>query len=114
MSPSSPRIIQARGALGAGRDAFFVKLGGFDTHLDVAAGLARGLRDVDAALASFAAEMRLQGVWGNVTVVSASEFGRTLTSNGLGTDHGWGGNHFVCGGAVRGGQVREPSLACAR
>jgi cullin-associated NEDD8-dissociated protein 1 len=46
-----------------------------------------------------------QGVWGNVTIVSASDFGRTLTSNGLGTDHAWGGNHFVVGGSVKGGQV---------
>jgi hypothetical protein len=40
-----------------------------------------------------------------VTLFSASDFGRTLTSNGDGSDHAWGGNHFVLGGAVNGGQV---------
>ena len=40
-----------------------------------------------------------------MTVVSASEFGRTITSNGLGTDHGWGGNHFILGGSVNGGKI---------
>ena len=49
--------------------------------------------------------MQSQGLWDSVTVVTLSDFGRTLTSNGLGTDHGWGGNMFLFGGAVRGGQV---------
>jgi uncharacterized protein YceK len=35
------------------------------------------------------------GIWDGVTVVTVSDFGRTLTSNGLGTDHAWGGNHFI-------------------
>ena len=63
------------------------------------------LVQVDDALASFEAEMRQQGLWDNVTVVQASEFGRTLTTNGLGTDHGWGGNVFLTGGSVRGGRI---------
>jgi len=50
------------------------------------------------------------GVWENVTIVSMSEFGRTLTSNGRGTDHGWGGNHFVLGGGIRGGQIHGKYL----
>ncbi|MGL5003377.1 MAG: DUF1501 domain-containing protein, partial [Casimicrobium sp.] len=44
------------------------------------------------------------GVAQQVTTFTASDFGRTLTSNGDGSDHGWGGHHFVVGGAVRGGQ----------
>ena len=58
-----------------------------------------------AALRSFVNEMKSQGRWDDVTVLSASEFGRTITSNGLGTDHGWGGNHFVLGGSVNGGKI---------
>jgi uncharacterized protein (DUF1501 family) len=38
-------------------------------------------------------------------VVTASDFGRTLTSNGYGTDHAWGGNNFIVGGSVKGGQI---------
>jgi uncharacterized protein (DUF1501 family) len=40
-----------------------------------------------------------------VTLFTASDFGRTLTVNGDGTDHGWGGHHFVVGGAVKGRQI---------
>ena len=40
-----------------------------------------------------------------MTTFTASDFGRTLTSNGNGSDHAWGGNHFVLGGAVQGGRV---------
>jgi hypothetical protein len=48
-----------------------------------------------------------------VTLFTASDFGRTLTVNGDGTDHGWGGHHFVVGGAVKGKQVvgSYPDLA---
>jgi uncharacterized protein (DUF1501 family) len=41
----------------------------------------------------------------NVTTFTASDFGRTFTSNGDGTDHGWGAHHFVMGGAVRGSEL---------
>jgi uncharacterized protein (DUF1501 family) len=37
-----------------------------------------------------------------VTAFTASDFGRTLASNGDGSDHGWGSYHFVFGGAVKG------------
>jgi len=49
--------------------------------------------------------MRDQGLEDAVTVFTASDFGRTLTSNGSGSDHGWGGHHFVAGGAVRGRNI---------
>jgi uncharacterized protein (DUF1501 family) len=42
------------------------------------------------------------GISNNVTAFTASDFGRTLTSNGDGSDHGWGSHHFVVGGAVKG------------
>jgi hypothetical protein len=45
------------------------------------------------------------GMQDQVTLFSASDFGRTLTSNGDGSDHAWGANHFGVGGAVAGGQV---------
>ena len=42
------------------------------------------------------------GVADRVTAFTASDFGRTLTSNANGSDHGWGSHHFVMGGAVNG------------
>ena len=98
-------LMKARELLGAKRDVFYVTIGGFDTHSDVGETFAENMGWIDAALGSFAAEMKNQGLWENVTIVSASDFGRTLTSNGLGTDHAWAGNHFVAGGAVNGGQI---------
>jgi uncharacterized protein (DUF1501 family) len=96
------RIIGARTALGAKRQVFFVSLGGFDTHdnqnrnhADLMARLSQALSYFDAALAAL-------GVQSNVTTFTASDFGRTFTSNGDGTDHGWGAHHFVMGGAVHG------------
>ena len=68
------------------RDFFFVVIGGFDTHSDVSTTLTANLDYIDEAIDSFAQEMRAQGAWGNVTLVTASDFGRTLTSNGAGTD----------------------------
>merc|ERR1712098_103566 len=50
-------------------------------------------------------EMKARGLWNNVTVMVASEFGRTLSSNGVGTDHAWGGHSMVMGGSVQGGRL---------
>ena len=81
---------------------FFVSLGGFDNHdflLDQHPGL---LAQIDSALAAFHAATVELGVSSSVTAFTASDFGRTLTSNGDGSDHGWGSHHVVLGGAVRG------------
>ena len=99
------RVIKSRDGLEAKRDVFYTQHGGYDTHSDNGVTLTALLKEVDDAIGCFAIEMKSQGVWDDVTVVSASEFGRTLTSNGLGTDHAWGGNHFIAGGSVKGGRI---------
>jgi uncharacterized protein (DUF1501 family) len=96
------RMIKARDALGAKRQVFFVSLGGFDTHdglLDVHPGL---LTSVGSALAAFHAATVEMGVASSVTTFTGSDFGRTLNSDGDGSDHGWGSMQFVLGGAVKG------------
>merc|ERR1712014_384233 len=45
------------------------------------------------------------GVWDDVALLTKSDFGRTYHSNGAGTDHAWGGNYFLLGGAVNGSQL---------
>jgi len=87
------------------RDFFYVELGGFDTHNEIHEVMDENFDYLNIALEAFVAELKAQGIFDAVTMVSSSDFGRTLTSNGKGTDHGWAGNHFVLGGAVRGGKV---------
>jgi uncharacterized protein (DUF1501 family) len=98
------RMVAARSALGAKRQVFFVSIGGFDHHdflLDQQPGL---LAAVDGAIKSFYDATVELGVANAVTTFTASDFGRTLSSNGDGSDHGWGSHHVVVGGAVNGGR----------
>ncbi len=98
------RMIAARTTLGQKRQVFFVSLGGFDTH-DIQLITQPDLHtQLGAALAYFYANLQSLNISNNVTTFTASDFGRTLTSNGDGSDHGWGSHHFIMGGAVKGGQ----------
>jgi len=99
------RVIKAREALGAERDVFLVEQRKFDSHSDLLATTNELYGFIDESLAAFVEELKGQGVWDSVVVQAASEFGRTLSSNGMGTDHGWGGNAWTVGGAVAGGRV---------
>ncbi len=109
------RMIDAgiSGATGVRRQVFFVSMGGFDSHdlqnrnqADLMARLAQAMSYFDTTLGAL-------GARGNVTTFTASDFGRTFTSNGDGTDHGWGSHHLVMGGSVIGGDLygRYPTLA---
>ena len=98
------RLIASRAALGVKRQVFFVSLGGFDLHDNLNAQHPALLGRVGSALDTFDAAMVELGVANDVTAFTASDFGRTLSSNGDGSDHGWGAHHFVMGGAVRGGR----------
>ncbi|MEO8386442.1 MAG: DUF1501 domain-containing protein [Betaproteobacteria bacterium] len=98
------RMIASRTALGAKRQIFFVSLGGWDTH-DNQLTTQPGLHSqVAGSLAYFNTAMASLGVSDSVTAFTGSDFGRTLTSNGDGSDHGWGSHHFIMGGAVKGQQ----------
>jgi len=95
--------ISVRAALGLRRQTFFVLVGGWDHHDEVLATQAPMLGGVSLALSEFDAALTTLGVDEEVTTFTISDFGRTLSSNGRGSDHGWGGNQLVMGGAVRGG-----------
>ncbi|MBL8327978.1 MAG: DUF1501 domain-containing protein [Rubrivivax sp.] len=95
------RAIAARQGLGVRRQVFFVSIGGFDTHASQRPQHDPLLGIVAEAMAAFQTALDAQGVSQQVTTFTASDFGRTLTSNGDGTDHGWGSHVMVMGGAVR-------------
>jgi uncharacterized protein (DUF1501 family) len=96
------RIIGGRAGLGVTRQIFYVQLGSFDTHNNQAQLHATLLTQLGEAFEYFDGLMTSMGIGNQVTTFTASDFGRTLTSNSNGTDHGWGSHHFVVGGAVQG------------
>jgi uncharacterized protein (DUF1501 family) len=96
------RLIGARNGLGAKRQVFMVSLGGFDLHDNLISQQPVLMGRVSEALTAFYNATVELGVANKVTAFTASDFGRTLTSNGDGSDHGWGSHHLMVGGAVRG------------
>ena len=99
------KMIGIQETLQVNRQIYFVGMGGFDTHDNhnqVQPGLFEQLSQATSAFNSAMAEI---GKSDDVTAFTASDFGRTLTSNGDGTDHGWGSHQFVFGGAVNGGDI---------
>ena len=104
--------IAAREALCMKRQTFFVEFGGWDHHDEVLLNQQTMLPVVSHALSEFASALTELGVADAVTTFTASDFGRTLSSNGRGSDHAWGGNHMVMGPAVAGGDIygRFPNL----
>ena len=96
------RLIGARNALGTRRQVFMVSIGGFDLHDNLIAQHPGVLGKVSDALSAFYRATVELGVANKVTAFTASDFGRTLASNGDGSDHGWGSHHLMVGGAVKG------------
>ncbi len=99
------RLIAARDGVGAKRQVIFVSLGGFDHHAFLSGSHPPLLGQLAAAVSAFDAALGELNVRNQVTTFTASDFGRTLASNGDGSDHGWGAHHFVVGGAVRGRDI---------
>jgi len=97
------RLIKGRAGMGnVKRQVFFVSIGNFDLHDGLIAQGAVNMDRVSAGMTAFHNEMVAQGIADKVTAFTASDFGRTLASNGDGTDHGWGSHHIMVGGAVKG------------
>lgn len=99
------KLITAQSSLGQSRQIFFASLGGFDTHDNQAYLLPRLQQTLSLAMAGFDADLQARGLSENVVTFTQSEFGRTLTSNGDGTDHGWAGNQIIMGEPIQGGRI---------
>ena len=99
------KSIAARETLGHSRQIFFVNYTGFDNHPELLEKHGGLMANLDADLKAFWDALGELGVRDEVTLFSASDFGRTLRSNGSGTDHAWGGHAFVMGGCVDGQKI---------
>ncbi|MBT0668294.1 DUF1501 domain-containing protein [Novosphingobium profundi] len=99
------RMIAVSSELGAKRQVFFVGLGGWDMHSGLLARHEAMLGTLGGGLSAFQDALEQLGVAQQVTTFTASDFGRTLASNGDGSDHGWGGHQLIMGGAVNGGRI---------
>lgn len=99
------KSIAARDKLGSNRQVFAVGLGGFDTHSEQAKSLPELQQQINDGVVAFYNAMTALGLQDEVALFTAGDFGRTLATNGDGTDHGWGAHHFVIGGGVQGQQI---------
>lgn len=100
------RLILTREKRGSDRDVFFLTLGDWDHHESLKPSLTQHFTGLNQGLTLLEGELKAQGLWDQVSVAVTSDFARTLTANtGEGSDHAWGGNYFMMGGNVQGGQI---------
>ena len=107
------RAIKIRSQLGLRRQTFFINYQGWDHHEELLKTEADMLGFLDSALGPYQQALEQLGLANDVITFSASDFGRTLGSNGRGSDHAWGANAMVFGGPVAGGKIfgTYPDLA---
>ncbi|MEM1085282.1 MAG: DUF1501 domain-containing protein [Verrucomicrobiota bacterium] len=110
---AAAKTIAIREQLKLCRQTIFVNYGGWDHHSELLNTQAGMLSSLDQSLFAFQSALETLGLTDDVITFTASDFGRTLRSNGQGTDHAWAGNQMVLGGPVAGGEIigRYPSLA---
>ncbi len=111
-NPLSPALytvatmMQLRNQIGARRQIFLIDAEGFDTHASQGQAQPQLYSMIDNAVGTFIQAMQEMGLYNDVTLFTASDFSRTLQMNSAGgSDHAWGGHHFVVGGAVKGGKI---------
>ncbi len=106
------RVISVHEKLGYKRQIFYIEYNGWDHHDEVIQNQNQMLAVVSNGLKEFRNALTELNLFKQVTTFNISEFGRSLTSNGNGSDHAWGGNVFVMGGSVNGSKLygKYPSL----
>ena len=106
------KAIKAGPELGVKQQTFFLRYIGWDHHSELLNKHGSMLQVLDDALAAFQKALAELDIEDKVITFTGSDFGRSLTSNGNGTDHGWGGNNLVMGLDIDGGKIfgEYPSL----
>jgi uncharacterized protein (DUF1501 family) len=102
---SVARAIKARTALNQTRQIFMVQVGGWDHHANLLQNQNTMIPAIDRGIKAFHDFLVAEGLVNNVTTFTISDFGRTISSNGIGSDHAWGNNMIVMGGALNTGSV---------
>lgn len=102
---AAAKMIALRNGLGLHRQTLFLSFGGWDHHGELLETQGEMLAMLDGAMAAFQRALDQLGLQDSVITYTASDFGRTLRSNGRGTDHAWGANAMVMGGPVQGGRI---------
>jgi len=98
---------------GLKRQVFYMSLSfsGFDTHAEQSRVHGANLRKISLAVDKLQRILEHYNLEDKVTTILTSEFGRSVGTNGDGSDHAWGSNLFVIGGAVKGGLYgKRPSM----
>ncbi|MEM7362741.1 MAG: DUF1501 domain-containing protein [Pseudomonadota bacterium] len=99
------QMLAVRSEFDVCRQLFFAAVGGFDTHDNQNMDQPGLLANVSECLVAFNDALVELGLQDQVVTFTQSDFGRTLTSNGDGTDHGWGSHQLVMGGPVIGRRI---------
>jgi len=91
---------------------YYVSQGGYDTHTQQPGAHDRLLGELGDSLAAFCKDLRAQGNFSRVVIMTFSEFGRRVAQNGSnGTDHGAAAPMFIFGGTAKAGLYgKYPSL----
>ena len=100
---TAARLIQIGKSNGLKRQVIYISIGGWDSHSNMKYTHALSLRGLSLAIEKFMRGIDHLGLMDKVTLMSVSEFGRSLVTSQGGTEHGWGSNYFVLGGAVKAG-----------
>jgi uncharacterized protein (DUF1501 family) len=109
---AATRTLAIRESLKLRRQTIFIEFGGWDHHSELLVNHRNMLQTLDRVLYAFQQSLETLGLANDVVTFTCSDFGRTLRSNGQGTDHAWSGNQIVMGAPVTGGLIRGnyPSL----
>lgn len=98
------RFVSQMIAGGMSTRIYYAGMGGFDTHANQNNTHDRLLGDFDSALNAFIKDLKSQGNFDRVTIMTFSEFGRRVRENaGGGTDHGTAAPVFLAGAGVKPG-----------
>lgn len=94
---------------------FYVSQGGYDTHANQLNAHQRLMTDLGDSVKAFVNDLKAQGNFERVLVMTFSEFGRRVAENANnGTDHGAAAPMFVVGNKIKAGLLgKYPSLAPA-